>query len=204
MAMNTVTQPPHKRSVGILLFDNVETLDFAGPFEVFSVTDELQQHTAFQVFTCALHAQPVRGKHNLLITPHYTLETMPLADILVIPGGSGTRALLHQADFVPWLRRASAQAECVLSVCSGALLLAKARLLDNLQATTHHEVINELATLAPRTMIHQNRRFVDNGKIITSAGISAGIDASLHIVERVLGAAAAAATCQYMEYEPVK
>lgn len=202
VAMSIEAHHTHRRTVGILLFDDVEILDFAGPFEVFAVTDELQQYQVFDVFTCALNTNLIRGKNGLSIQPDYRLDDMPLADILVIPGGSGIRALLKIPAVLQWLRHANAQAECVLSICSGALLLAKTRLLDDLQATTHHEVIAELAALAPRTTIHQNRRFIDNGKIITSAGISAGIDASLHVVTCLLGEQVTATTREYMEYAP--
>lgn len=99
-----------------------------------------------------------------------------------------------------WLRKAAAQAEVVMSVCNGALVLADAGLLEGLEATTHHGSIETLKRMAPRTTVHADRRFVDNGKIVTAAGVSAGIDASLHVVSRLLGGEAAQRTARYMEY----
>lgn len=189
-----------KRNVAILIFDEVEVLDFAGPFEVFAVTDELNRHEAFNTFTIELKPGTVRARNGLKITPDFTLENCPAPQVLVIPGGAGTRALLHMPALHEWLRVKARSSEIVLSVCSGALVLARAGLLDGLRATTHHQSIEELRALAPQADVVANERFVDNGKIITAAGISAGIDASLHVIDRLLGAPAAASTAAYMEY----
>ncbi|MFA5057162.1 MAG: DJ-1/PfpI family protein, partial [Opitutaceae bacterium] len=121
-------------------------------------------------------------------------------DVLVVPGGIGTRALLQRPALIEWIRTRSKRAEIVMSVCTGALLLAKAGLLDGRRATTHQGALDLLRELAPAAAIDPSQRFHDNGKILTAAGISAGIDCSLHVVARLLGAAAAEATMRHMEY----
>jgi transcriptional regulator GlxA family with amidase domain len=189
-----------KKNVAILLFDEVEVLDFAGPFEVFAVTDELLEHQAFHTFTMGLKPGTVRSRNGLKIVPDFTLENCPNPQLIVIPGGSGTRPLLHMPALHEWLRVKSRSAEVVMSVCTGSLLLAQAGLLDDLRATTHHLNFAELRLHAPRTEVVENERFVDNGKILTSAGISAGIDCSLHVVARFFGEDMANRTANYMEY----
>ena len=189
-----------KRNVAILIFDDVEVLDFAGPFEVFAVTDELEGHIAFHTFTFALKPGTVRARNGLKLVPDFTLEHCPAPHVLVIPGGAGTRPLLRMPSLHEWLRTKARSAELVFSVCTGALVLAQAGLLDGLRATTHHECLDELRQVAPRTEIAAAERFVDNGRIVTAAGISAGIDGSLHLVARLLGEGAADRTARYLEY----
>jgi transcriptional regulator GlxA family with amidase domain len=190
-----------KKNVAILLFDEVEVLDFAGPFEVFAVTDELLNHEAFHTFTLALKPGTVRARNGLKIVPDFTLENCPTPQLIIIPGGAGTRPLLHMPALHEWLRVKSRTAEIVMSVCTGALILGRAGLLEGLRATTHHENFADLRLLAPNTEVVETERFVDNGKILTAAGISAGIDCSLHVVVRLFGEEAAARTAHYMEYE---
>lgn len=184
-------------TVAILLFDDVELLDFAGPFEVFSVAG---RDGAFAVYTAASTTAPISTHGGLTVTPDYAVADAPPADILVVPGGQGARATMHQKDVLTWVHEEAARASVVLSVCTGAFILAQAGLLDGCAVTTHHSALDQLANLAPRAEVTQDRRFVDNGPIVTAAGISAGIDAALHVVERLKGAAAARATAQYMEY----
>ena len=191
-----------KRNVAILVFDDVEVLDFAGPFEVFAVADELQEHTAFNVFTVAPRPGTVRARNGLKVVPDYAVENCPTAHVLVIPGGAGTRALLGNPVIIEWIRLRSRSAEATMSVCTGALLLAKAGLLDGLRVTTHHENIGDLRTLAPRAVVDPGALFHDNGTVLTSAGISAGMDCSLHLVGRLLGDPVAASAANYMEYGP--
>ncbi len=190
-----------KRNVAILIFDDVEVLDFAGPFEVFAVTDELRGHAEFHTYTVSELKATVRAKNGLKIVPDFTLEACPMAQIVVIPGGSGSRALLNKPLLIEWLRKQARGAEVVMSVCTGARLLAKAGMLDGLRVTTHHEAIEELRALAPAAMVEGGIRFTDNGKFCTSAGIAAGIDLSLHVVERLLGREVADTTARYMDYE---
>lgn len=191
-----------RRNVAILLFDEVEVLDFAGPFEVFAVTDELRERSVFNVFTVAQRPGTVRARNGLKVVPDYSVDACPTPHVLVVPGGFGTRALLSNPVIIEWIRTKSRASEVTMSVCTGALLLAKAGLLDGLRVTTHHENIGDLRTLAPLALVDPGALFHDNGAILTSAGISAGIDCSLHLVGRLLGDGVAASTANYMEYGP--
>ena len=193
-----------KRNVAILIFDDVEVLDFAGPFEIFALADELRNHESFHTFTVATDPGSVRAHNGLKVVPDFTLENCPPPHVLVVPGGQGSRALLKKPALLEWIRTKARTAELVMSVCTGALVLAKAGLLDGLRVTTHHTALDLLRELAPAAIVDPSQRFHDNGKIITAAGISAGIDASLHVVARLLGPAAAEATAQQMEYFPNK
>jgi transcriptional regulator GlxA family with amidase domain len=189
------------RRVAVLMFDNVEVMDFAGPFEVFGVTGLREGKTLFDVYTVARADKPVMARNNLSVNPDYTFLDCPTPDILVVPGGFGTRREKHNPAMIDFIRRQAEPAERVLSVCSGALLLAKAGLLNGLQATTHRGALAELAADAPMARVLETARVVDNGKVVLSAGISAGIDASLHIVAELHGVAQAQETADYMEYD---
>jgi transcriptional regulator GlxA family with amidase domain len=191
----------HSRNVAILIFDEVEVLDFCGPFEVFSVTGRRKNLTLFNVYTVAEKEQPVLARNRLSVNPGYTIRGCPQPDILVVPGGLGTRKEMHNPVLIDWIKDCSQKAELVLSVCTGALLLAKAGLLEGLAATTHHGAIELLKEVAPHTTVHASQRIVDNGRIVVSAGISAGIDMSLHVVAKLLGKEQALDTAQYMEYD---
>jgi transcriptional regulator GlxA family with amidase domain len=191
---------PTTRNLAILVFDEVEVLDFCGPFEVFSVANRFTDPPAFHVRTVAEKLGPILTRGGLSINPHHHLADCPLPDLLLVPGGQGTRKEMHNALLIDWIRSRAGEAELVLSVCTGALLLAKAALLDGLEATTHHGSIDLLRQVAPKTTVHADRRFVDNGRVICSAGIAAGIDMSLHVVVRLLGRAAAEKTARQMEY----
>jgi transcriptional regulator GlxA family with amidase domain len=137
----------------------------------------------------------------LSVNPSYTIQDCPQPDILLIPGGLGTRKEMHNSTLIDWIRSSSQKAELILSVCTGALLLAKADLLEGLAATTHHGAIKLLKEVAPHTMIREDKRIIDNGRIIVSGGISAGIDMSLYVVAKLLGKEQALETAQYMEYD---
>jgi transcriptional regulator GlxA family with amidase domain len=187
------------RSVGILIFDDVEVLDFCGPFEVFSVTTVGEQK-AFNVFTVA-ESRPITARNGLSVNPTYLLEEAPSMDILVIPGGHGTRPLLENARLLDWIKSRHSGTELTVSVCTGSLLLAKAGLLEGLEATTHHATFDLLGQLAPNTRVRRDLRVVDNGKIIASGGISAGIDMAFHVVSRLMGDDVAVQTATYMEYD---
>jgi transcriptional regulator GlxA family with amidase domain len=189
------------RNVAILIFDEVEVLDFCGPFEVFSVTGRRNDTTPFNVYTVAESARPILARNNLSINPAHTFPDCPRPDILLVPGGYGTRKEMHNEVLTGWVKRSAESAELLLSVCTGALILAKAGLLEGLSATTHHGALGLLKESAPKTSVLDGERVVDNGKIILSAGISAGIDMSLHVVGKLLGEAQAEETAQYMEYE---
>ncbi|MBS1810924.1 MAG: DJ-1/PfpI family protein [Acidobacteria bacterium] len=189
------------RNVAILIFDEVEVLDFCGPFEVFAVTGARSPGKPFQVFTVAENLTPITARNGLSVNPNFSLADCPQADILIIPGGYGTRPLLQNQVVIDWIKEQASGAELIMSVCTGALLLAKAGLLENLSATTHFNAMNELRKVAPNTQICPDQRIVDNGRILTSAGISAGIDLSFHAVARLLGREAAQETARWMEYD---
>jgi len=161
-----------KRALGILLFDDVELLDFCGPFEVFSVANNQCAGSAFDIFTVAERA-PVHARNGLSVNPDHNLASCPQPDMLVVPGGIGSRKELHNRPLIDWIEGAAHGAELVLSVCTGALLLGKAGLLDGLEMTTHHVAYDLLREVVPTGTVHEDRRFVDNGKFITSAGITA-------------------------------
>ena len=189
-----------KRSVCIVIFDEVEVLDFCGPFEVFSVTGGRQGLTPFDVCTVSEEGKQVRTRGGMSVNPAYSFENCPRADILLMPGGMGTRREMNNPGMLGWLRCNAMGAELILSVCSGALVLAKAGLLNGLRATTHHGALDELRAIDPDITVADDKRFIDNGRVIVSAGISAGIDMSLHVVARLLGRPQALETAQYMEY----
>ena len=178
--------------VAILLYPGVELLDFAGPGEVFSVA-------GFEPYTVAATVEPVVSQGFVTVTPQYSIENCPAPDILVVPGGGVSRVTGNEAT-MRWIRETAAQADHVLSVCTGALVLAAAGLLDGLEATTHRSALEGLRRAAPGATIVEGRRWVDNGKILTAAGVSAGIDLSLHFVGRIRGPEAATQAASYMEY----
>jgi len=191
-----------RRTVAILLFDEIEVLDFAGPFEVFAVTDELADYSLFRVVTVAPQKRAIRARNGLSVNPDHSFADCPRPDLLVVPGGLGTRALLKDQPVLDWIKAINATAEIVASVCTGSIVLGRAGLLDGLKATTHHECFDLLREHAPRTTVVETDRFLDNGRILTAAGISAGIDMSLHLVARLHGAKVAEKTARYMEYHP--
>lgn len=188
------------RNVAIVLFDEVEVLDFAGPFEVFGVT-RIGEDKPFNVYTVAKEARPVIARNGLSINPHYTFENCPAPDILVVPGGYGSRAAMKDEHMLAFVKQHDAHTELTTSVCTGALILGRAGLLDGLRATTHHGAYDLLRENAPHTDVIEGVRYIDNGRIITSAGIQAGMDMSLHVVARLLGEDTARQTARYMEYQ---
>ncbi|MDJ0571027.1 MAG: DJ-1/PfpI family protein [Pleurocapsa sp. MO_192.B19] len=198
-----------QRNVAILIFNDVEILDFCGPFEVFSITGKRDDLDPFDVYTVA-EKTPISARNNLSVNPKYTFETCPQPDILVVPGGGGrradgklfgTRKEMHNETLLEWINQLYPNTEHILSVCTGALILAKAGLIENIVATTHHHAFDELRAVAPNTEIREDQRVVDNGKIIFSGGISAGIDASFYLVAKLLGKEIALKTATYMEYD---
>jgi transcriptional regulator GlxA family with amidase domain len=173
------------RSVQILAFDDMEVLDYAGPYEVFNVAGELAG--GFAVASVGVSPAPL-GRGGFAVVPAYSLEEAPPADIVIVPGGSGTRPLTRDERVLAWLRERATDAELVLTVCTGALVAAAAGLLDGLEVTTHHDAFGELAALAPSALVVEDRRFVrSSDRIRTSGGISAGIDLSLDVVAELAG-----------------
>ncbi|HEY7355966.1 MAG TPA: DJ-1/PfpI family protein [Ktedonobacterales bacterium] len=192
-------------NIGILIFDDVEVLDFCGPFEVFSVAAKLVQEAGrnpFNVFTLAERAdgQPVRCVGGLLVQPHYSLDNHPPIDLLVVPGGGGTRREVDNARLIDWIRVQATRAQLTTSVCTGAFLLGRAGLLEGHSVTTHWASIERLRASLPSATVLENIRYADAGAIVTSAGISAGIDMALHLVARLQGDDLARQTARRMEY----
>ena len=180
-------------NVGILIFDGVEVLDFAGPYEVFSRTRtepgvESRRSDAsapFNVFTVAQRPAPVTVTGGLRVLPDYDFGSAPPIDLMVIPGGFGTRALLENVGVLHWIAHTSAEARRTTSVCTGSLLLARAGLLANRRATTHWGALDLLGGIDPSVSVQSDCRVVDDG-VVTSAGVAAGIDMALSVVESIL------------------
>ena len=189
------------RTVAILAFDDMEVLDYAGPYEVFNVAGELGDDSPFSVFSVGLTAAPAVGRGGFSVLPTYSLDDAPPADVLVIPGGAGTRPLLQDERLLGWLRERAAEVELLLSVCTGALLLGAAGLLERRSATTHHDAFDELAALSPTTHVVRGQRFVrSDERLVTSAGVSAGVDASLYVVQELTGVETKDRTISEMEW----
>ena len=196
-----------KWHVGILIFDDVEILDFAGPFEVFSRTRLVpgpesrrsEDSAPFHVFTVAKTAAPIQTTGGLRLIPHYGFADAPRVDLVVVPGGWGTRALLHDAETLDWIRRAAARARKVTTVCTGSLLVAKAGLLEGRHATTHWGALDALDSLKAGVTVEREYRVVDDG-VISSAGVASGIDMAFYVVETLFGRDVADETAHYVEY----
>jgi transcriptional regulator GlxA family with amidase domain len=193
-------------AVAIYLFPDVEVLDFAGPYEVFTTANrvhrrrEPQAADPFRVFTVARDRGLVRARAGLEVRPDFTIDAHPNIDLLIVPGGVVT-AELEQTGVIAWIAAQQANSRITASVCTGAFLLAKAGLLRGRKATTHWEDIADLRAMFPDIAVQEGRRWVDEGMIVTSAGISAGIDMSLHLVERLVDRELALATARQMEVD---
>ncbi|MDH3699960.1 MAG: DJ-1/PfpI family protein [Alphaproteobacteria bacterium] len=193
-----------QQNVGIFIFDQVEVLDFAGPYEVFSRTRTVPgmesrlsgESAPFNVFTVARNGNPVAAVGGLKVVQDYGFKDAPGIDLLVIPGGMGTRALIDDDAVLAWIRRVAAGTAQTTSVCTGALLLAQAGLLEGRRATTHWGALDLLESLGRDVDVDRNSRVVDDG-IVTSAGVSAGIDMAFHVVERFCGSDVANETAHY-------
>jgi len=188
------------KNVGIYLFNKVELLDFAGPYEVFSATSQLNGSELFKVFTISEDGGAIKSINGLIVIPDYSFDNHPKVDILIIPGGDGTKNEIKKKKVMTWINKTYESADTMATVCSGARIPAVLGLLDGLEATTHHLVIDDVKKLAPKVTIDHTKRFIDNGKIMTSGGISAGIDLALHIVKKLYGEDIAQKTIEYMEY----
>jgi transcriptional regulator GlxA family with amidase domain len=197
-----------KWNVGILIFDGVEVLDFAGPFEVLSRTRLVpgtesrrsDDGAPFHVFTVARSTDLVTATGGLVVQPRHSFEDAPSIDLLVVPGGFGTRPLLQDPETIDWIRRTAGAARKTASVCTGSLLLARAGLLDNRRATTHWGALGLLGTLGKNITVDRESRFVEDG-VMTSAGVASGIDMAFHVVETLFGKDVADETARYIEYE---
>ncbi len=194
-------------NVGILVFDGVEVLDFTGPFEVFSrvrLTPGIESRRSdesapFDVFTVARSRASIRAIGGLEVVPHCSFADAPRINLLVVPGGFGTRPLLEDREVLDWIRRAAAGSRLVSSVCTGALLLAKAGLLDGRRATTHWGALDLLGSLGRGIAVERDQRVVDD-VVVSSAGVASGMDMSFQVVEKLFGRAVADETAKYLEY----
>jgi len=196
-------------NVGIYLYNEVEVLDFAGPFEVFSTASRVnarvspESYNLFTVYTVAEDANPLFARGGLQVVPEHSISDHPKINLLIIPGGIVSDELAKD-HVVSWIKASSDIANITASVCTGAFLLAKAGLLKSKSATTHWEDINDLHSMFPDIKIKENVRWVDEGPIVTAAGISAGIDMSLHLISRVTNEDLAIRTAKQMEFEWTK
>ncbi len=194
-----------RKRVGIVLFENVEILDFCGPFEVFSSArlddgKRLEQPSPFEVSLVAENSAPITATGGMKVIPHHTFETCPELDILVVPGGWGTRRELNNPVLLDWLRKVAQEVRTLTSVCTGSMLLGFAGLLDGLHATTHWRSLDWMRDSFPAVTVEYEKHVVEDGRVLTSAGISAGIDMALKVVERYFGKDIARATAKHMEY----
>lgn len=190
-----------KRQVGILLFDKVEVLDFAGTFEVFSLARDFNQEALFQVHTITENGQMIRARNGLKVLPDYNFSNCPQLDILLVPGGYGAEEIeIYNESLLSWITEKAQQVEILASVCTGALLLAQAGFLKEKRATTHWMDLERLANF-PEVDVQKETKYVEDGKVITSGGISAGIDMSFYLVAKLYGVETALATAKRMEYD---
>jgi transcriptional regulator GlxA family with amidase domain len=191
-----------QRQIGIVLFNDVEELDAVGPWEVLSYWTRENPDDGFAVFTLSPAGGLVQCKKGLRVLADYSFADAPAVEVLVHPGGRGTRPLLRDAAHLEWVRRQRATAPLLTSVCTGALVYAAAGLLAGRPATTHWSDLEELAELDPTIQLRPDDRFVDDGDVITSAGVSAGIDMALHLVARLAGVERARQIRRGIQYDP--
>ena len=184
---------PDSKKVAILVFPGVQIIDFTGPYEMFGAV-------GCDVYTVAATKDPVTTSMGMTILPRYTFADAPAPDVLVVPGGGVLGPSKDEAT-LRFVRDTSAQTEHTLSVCNGAFILASAGLLDGLSATTTNGNIPRLASQFPKVTVVRDKRYVDNGKIVTAAGLSAGIDGALHVIDRMFGTGAAEQVALGEEYD---
>jgi len=191
--------------VGILIFPDVEILDFCGPYEVFSATRlnparRREEPSPFEVFLVAETSDAITATGGLKVVPHCTLKDCPALDILVVPGGWGTRREIENGRMIEWISSRAGEVETVASVCTGAMLLGRAGLLKGRRATTHWGSLSRMRESFPDVIVEEKLHVVDEGNVITSAGISAGIDMALRVVTRYCGEPVSRETARFMEY----
>lgn len=193
------TPPNH---IGILLFDGVEELDAVGPWEVFSHWSHSYPEDGWTVSLLSPGGEPITAAKGMVICPHQATESNPPMRVLLHPGGRGTRRLMRDEEHLAWLQDRRGEVSLMASVCTGALVYAAAGLLRGRPATTHRRAFEELAAADPSVQLRPGDRYVDDGDVITSAGVSAGIDMALHLVARFAGADRANQVRRGIEYGP--
>jgi transcriptional regulator GlxA family with amidase domain len=190
------------RTIGILIFDDVEELDAVGPWEVLAAWTQQWPEDGWAVTVLSRDGEPVRAAKGLPLVPLVSAAEAPPLDVLVHPGGQGTRPLLKDEEHLDWVRAERARVPLMTSVCTGSLVYAAAGLLTGRPATTHWSALDLLAELDPSVDVRPSDRFVDDGDVVTSAGVSAGIDMALHLVARLAGLDRAREVQRYVQYEP--
>ncbi|MEO6166011.1 MAG: DJ-1/PfpI family protein [Chitinophagales bacterium] len=188
------------QNVAIFIFNDAEVLDFTGPFEVFNIANTVAEKQLFNVFLVAASEQMIYAKNNFKVLPDYNFTEMPEADILIIPGGSGSKVQMHLVPVLNWVKHEAGRASLVLSVCTGSFILGNAGLLNNLAATTHHGSYDEFEKEFSTTKLIRGVKYVENEKVITAGGISAGIDMSIMVVGKIHGNTLAQQVAERMEY----
>ena len=192
-----------KISVGLLLFDEVEVLDFAGPFEVFSLAENrVDQGKIFQVHTISERPEAVSARNGLKVQADFRFDNHPELEVLIVPGGYGAEQIeIHNKRVLQWIKKQAGTCSITASVCTGAFLLAASGVLTDQQVTTHHLDQGDLQKQFPSLKVLADKKFVDAGRVVTSGGISAGITMSLYLVARIAGREVAEATARRMEYD---
>ncbi|UQX87076.1 DJ-1/PfpI family protein [Jatrophihabitans telluris] len=190
------------RQIGLLLFDGVEELDAVGPWEVLAYWTQQHPEDGWSISCLSPGGADATGAKNLRLGAHHSLDNAPALDVLIHPGGPGTRRLLRDPEHLDWVRAQRSCVPLIASVCTGSLVYAAAGLLTGRRATTHWASLNTLSELDPTIITDVDARFVDDGDLITSAGVSAGIDMALHLVARFAGAERARAVRRGIQYDP--
>lgn len=188
--------------IAIALFDGVEELDWAGPWEVFTAWAVYFPDDGVEVFTCARSPGPVTCAKGVRVLADHTWDEHPPIDVLVLPGGQGTRAMVGDDEVRLWVRAVAAEAQLMTSVCTGSLVYADAGLLDGGPATTHWSMLDALDSMGSGIDVRRGERYVDDGDVVTSAGVSAGIDMALHLVGRLHSLERARQVQKVIEYYP--
>lgn len=188
-------------NLGIYIYGNAEVLDFSGPFEVFSTANRfLNEADGFKVCLIAERSAPVIARGGFSVNPHFNFDNHPELDVLVVVGGIHTEEL-QKSRVLDWIKKVAGNAKLVASVCTGAFILAEAGVLTNQTVTTHWQDIDDLGKAYPRLTVVDAKRWVDQDKFVTSGGISAGIDMSLHLVSRLADMGVAKKTAKQMEFD---
>ncbi len=189
-----------KKNVGLLIFDDVEVLDFAGPFEVFAVSSEIHDHSLFNTFLVSETNEVVKALNGMLVLPNYHFENAPKIDILILSGGSGTRIISKNDNYLRWVKKQYQSCEYLLSICSGARILSNLGMLEGKEFCTHQEVYEEITENIPSSIPQKEKRFTHFDNVYSCGGITAGIDLSFEIVKKICGDDVYNRTLKYMEY----
>ena len=197
------TEPHERRHIGLFLFDGVEELDAVGPWEVLSYWTQAYPEDGWSTSCLSPDGGPVRAAKGLVLGAHHSIADAAALDVLIHPGGPGTRPMLRDEKHLDWVREQRERVPLMTSVCTGSLVYAAAGLLIGRRATTHWASLNLLSELDPTVITDVDARFVDDGDLITSAGVSAGIDMALHLVARLADVERARAVRREIQYDPM-